>query len=772
MFKIEHLPSKYPFRNIKKLQDLLCSSDRQSDSSSNRQSDSSSDRQSDSSSNRQSDSSSNRQSDSSSNRQSDSSSARQSDTTSSDSISWIQYIPGHVFVCLENGHQLVTFDIDLQETGNNGGSLNEELNRTFQTDQKLIRLIVQPHLHNTVLLILLNGDIEIWNYKSAMLGWSLSGQFRLCSQTGWTISTAELHHKHNAIYWCEHKQHLDDVEWRICRRRLPNNDSGSWNHFTVGEFEILLDNSPECDLFIQKNSLLISPRIPEGLYLRWLNDDSLMELYHYDVGRLQQFQTNQQPVDFTQLILTEISTRGMLNTCCSPIKIIPDFRREDVYFIDSTTQIKTLNSDGNFLVSCQLQISRETLKEGKFFTFAGILGILFKTTFSFYSLATGMHVFEMAPIMSSIFGDNLRMWNTMTSSRQSVGFYTSKSVCEIIPLQNQYQVEMAPPERMKRNLLIEKNKSGTLPITQLNLQTQKFVDTFLKAEENFVIHCTELQGDKVEQQQQQAVIEGQIYELFTSNSYSLSKRQHEIERLQNSRPRNVLKTIQTILQLNDEATDSKADTSVWKAALAVEYDRSALCLPLFDLTCQLLYELQPEILENFLALSDRICDQFVLSTGGSTFKKKVSVYNRAAICILSRISDPENKTAIIVKSRILLNSDIAHSQYQALRLLLEHDLFEESVELVEKLSNNDELHCELYSVIFIELLQKNCLKKFINRIMELLPFNMTVNHLLGLLERIKCLNRDSVFARDSEAEITVADICPYLLTRLTSQSGR
>ncbi|KAK3596974.1 hypothetical protein CHS0354_033633 [Potamilus streckersoni] len=129
-------------------------------------------------------------------------------------IDRIWFSPGHIFISVQEGKQLLTVDAQrLDNQQNNSG-----VHIILDTGSKLLAVLKGvPH---TVYTVQSNGCVLCWSFKQDS-GWSLSQRFDICNAPTAEVIDICYNISHNTIFWCEKRQSSSNKPaYCICRRQL------------------------------------------------------------------------------------------------------------------------------------------------------------------------------------------------------------------------------------------------------------------------------------------------------------------------------------------------------------------------------------------------------------------------------------------------------------------------------------------------------------------------------------------------------------------------
>jgi hypothetical protein len=181
--------------------------------------------------------------------------------------------------------------------------------------------------------------------------------------------------------------------------------------------------------------------------------------------------------------------------------------------------------------------------------------------------------------------------------------------------------------------------------------------------------------------------------------------------------------------------DSNRD---WKSVFGVEVgsgvSRKALHpvapnIPVFELTCRLLYREQPEELVPFVKFAQLARDY--QAQGESAFARrcrKTYFFQRAVQCLpvfVSKETTPTSRMALLAHSDLLLHSELSGSGGSSLGLLLRGHLWEDAVAFLENRAiGSSHKYCSLFQSLLGTMAQEGVLHGYIDRVWRLVPENL------------------------------------------------
>ncbi|XP_033641471.1 uncharacterized protein LOC117301550 [Asterias rubens] len=180
--------------------------------------------------------------------------------------------------------------------------------------------------------------------------------------------------------------------------------------------------------------------------------------------------------------------------------------------------------------------------------------------------------------------------------------------------------------------------------------------------------------------------------------------------------------------------DEELDLSVPVISLAASAPDSNSGLPIFETICRLIYKETPTQLVDFVQLCQQIRDKV---TDESAFLRKKCVGKLYDIA-LGSLPGPDHSRnregAVLAKAELLHLSSISHGHLNALKLLLKHKLWSESINLVQKLADNSLTHSELFHVLLTSLLQeREIISQYCDQLWGCLPKQISSLEFLKLL---------------------------------------
>ncbi|KAL5020250.1 hypothetical protein ScPMuIL_003142 [Solemya velum] len=161
--------------------------------------------------------------------------------------------PGHLFISLDSGLRIVTFDTRSVDKTQD----DEKRCLDLTCDSPVLDILVGRSIPNVAYIIHRNGSVQVWKFRSDF-SWLLIQKFNLCTTPNTVITDVCLHPSQNAVYWCE--SNLSSLSnatvFCIYKRQLPE-DEGKLKNKELGLAIALVHNCPYSQVFAATHGLFI-----------------------------------------------------------------------------------------------------------------------------------------------------------------------------------------------------------------------------------------------------------------------------------------------------------------------------------------------------------------------------------------------------------------------------------------------------------------------------------------------------------------------------------
>ncbi|XP_064622250.1 uncharacterized protein LOC135484572 [Lineus longissimus] len=296
--------------------------------------------------------------------------------------------------------------------------------------------------------------------------------------------------------------------------------------------------------------------------------------------------------------------------------------------------------------------------------------------------------------------------------------------------------------------------------TELNEFISPLIAQYVQLQRDILAHL----DNKSPGSQRSRKVEDEVISLIATNGATdLLGRQVQLEMLAEQYPEEVLAAIMKYLN-NDTDDTSRAEMKKWKEVLGTEPSMSqrGSILPLYQMTCRLLFLDQPSQLVKFVQVAHSMSEQGFGVPGFS--RKTTSLYDRALDAVPDVSKSSIKYDAVVAIAQLLLMSSRPQREHEALRLLLSNEVWEAAISLVAQ-NTSTCIHCELFNVLFVESLKHGFLAKYTSDIMELIPERVNMLYLLDLMKTHLTSNKDGdeVFCSGGDTDIKVGTIRLYLM---------
>ncbi|KAL3868436.1 hypothetical protein ACJMK2_041243 [Sinanodonta woodiana] len=645
--------------------------------------------------------------------------------------------PGHIFISVQEGSQLLTVDAQRLDNQQNNSSVHIILD----TSSKLLDVLQGvPH---TVYTIQTNGCVMCWSFKQES-GWLLSQRFDICNaptaekaakgsdaKTGdliWGPASVLIHNcPASQIHPLTHGVFIntDDVMWNNSVTLLVSIVSGKVTAFVKSSRHDLPDISAHESLDFSSivNQLLhvLSKQIqPVKNLTRWLLDTSSQSLCLLKE-------------DGCLLVIQERHANGeiKLKNIESRISIVDAGFYQGFLCLADKKNIRIFSLRSEKFMSC-IPCPNDEEITGLLRTLHGCVQMGFHTKSHIYFI----QVSKPAPI----------------GSCPAVLLESSKFQTDAIHLAHlDQQREISPHDcrKQKNKMLKSWEDQKQHPFSSKLTETVDLLLTeYWKLEQ---VVRDSLDPVKIIPSSQLMTVKDEVSYLLDARSpMTHSTRQAQLLSLSSQQPWEVLDVLLSYLDIDSEDNLSTSQLQKWLCILTEEGSEVSsscdLALPLFEQICHLLFTQHPSLLLKFVKRGQMVCDQRV---GVSAFIRKrqtLQVYERALRCI----TDPEKSyhvnEALDATVELLIASEQDGSRLKAQKLLIRHKQWLKALALLSEFQDNSSQHILMYQITLDALIQNNCLVEYSDLIFSMMPRCQSIKSVLPMME-------DRTFKKESSTQL-------------------
>lgn len=693
---------------------------------------------------------------------------------------------GHVFVTTCSGKQLYTFDSKSTEH-----IQDVETSSCLDISDDVPVLSVLLKSPQTVLIVFINGVIQIWNYRPDHF-WSKQTVLRLSNSHLATVTDISYSISQNALYWCQ--QDVSEcgttTTYSIYKRQIIEGEEGSKALPKFGPASLIINNCPRCAVFpLGHGVVIVSENESKQAqfvvklctltgHVTLLVDSEWLSVRDVNVHK---------PVNFSQIVikslqhLNKLMGKTVLQTTYSA-------KTQTLHLLYNTGSICTLFHAQD---SRPKEVNVENLRtEGLLgmFVQSQLIGLTYQNEIRLYSVHTGVlsctidipDDSKVHGVVQNLFGNIQQAVYTDDNLLTLQKYSESKDMSEISLLEfSHFQSDAVRLSYIDKMQKYATNKVDTLtleniqkrwidslgipPTSKLQEIVEPYLSQYWKLE--LLMQDGFNNPNAISQLRPQTIMEEVTCLLDPKSSMTRSARQSQLMLLSQFHPLEVLNTLLSYLPLT-EGELSTSQQQKWRCALTQETsDVTGSCdiaIPLFELMCHLLYKHKPDKLFQFVQYGQRVWDQKV---GMSAFVRRRQVpfiLERAVKCLPQPEYSCNPDIAIIAHVNILLTSEVSGCYTKAIHLLLSAEKWTEALDLLNEYRNKCQQYPLLYQMTMAALNKKNVLPKYSDRIFSLMPSLGSTN---DVLENSPSMGQGIFCA--TEDDISMETVRPHLLQCLS-----
>ncbi|XP_076440018.1 BLOC-2 complex member HPS6-like [Babylonia areolata] len=672
-------------------------------------------------------------------------------------VSKVWMVPGHVFVAVENGRKLMTFDC---KPATYQHSIASSMLDFPALKPALLDIFISPLSSSIAYIIQQNGHVHCWQFTSTYQ-WSSLAEFDLCDDAGSEVTNICLHSKRHTFYWCE-LQAGQKSTYRICSSALPDSTvqmtKRSWTS------EVILHDCPSSDLFPLDYGLLIVPRCMENesrVSIFW--QPSILQMVSV-VTVIGSSVTNhhdmRSPLVFSDVLLNNVADLSQVSAQGADLGAKQDHATGLIVLLqlDGTVQsFHVIESDmkQSIAIKC-VKISmpdailRTSHPRDAWNIHRDTIAIATHVnTVRLYSSTEGQLLHELELDI----GISLQSLVCVRSPTVLVAMVTSAGVIlvqggkrtkrtnkeQCLPSDKHFQTdalqvaflaqqrEENPGHHISEELSALHRKWTSLQDREPRSCLSDTVDSYLAE----FWHLEE-EASKLGKSQAQCCPEDSVLgakemvqkAVTRTRGMSPDDAMSELICLSQKYPQELLAVLLGDLDVEKEKLTAE-DQAVWQTTLGLESGDGQAhpqhCSVTFELVCRLLYQERPEALVAFVRNAQTVSEQ---SVGVSAFvrrKHTLQYHMRAMECLPEPSLSKDPQKAALAKAQIIFKGAAERGPEVALRFLLRHCQWSEAISLLRGLGTSFPQYSSLFSLLLQRLLQCQALSDYASEVFRLLP---------------------------------------------------
>lgn len=701
---------------------------------------------------------------------------------------WI--CPGHVFVSVQDGRQLYTFDTKNTTQDENKGCLDLQ-----NLDPPLLE-VLSCDANQSVYTVQRNGYVQCWKFRADRV-WILEQEFNICNSNRSEVTSVCLHPTHNTLYWCEKRTTSSSGQsvFCICRRKITNGEE-TLSERDLGPVEAIMHNICLCHLHPLQHGLAIvikskPPLVSMVIY--WNQSTNSVTMYSGPYTLFVENSTSSQAFDFTSLAFKFISISIQVRNKYSMLGYAYNAQKMELTIIEEGSMIRRLSAGSRMcdkLNEVHLEAGPDKMEKGTtWFCHQGNLGLLHKTNLLLFDMNSGKIVNSIAPPEGAVF---LGKCNTSPASVVSA-VYTGDNVYVIMKQKKKEEWDFTTTSSLKdfqttalHIAHLEQEKTDN-PSTRVKRSLSHLKQTYQKSKDQkpdtklaeivapYLEEYWKLENISTEAFQPSKLacptcVEDEVLHVLDPNSSLLMSDRHaRLLSLAHSHPKQVLAVLESQMEFDTDDI-SAAQIQRWQCILAPDVSLSPVssdvAVPMFEHICRLLYKLEPKKLMQFVKICQMINDQKV---GVSAFIRKrqaIHYYERAVGCVQDVddvVTSPDSAQAFV---SLLLASKQEHCQTRALQFYLDAGQWELSLDLLRDYCDNSQLHFLLFHRLLDKFNKEDVLTDYAVMVFSLMPNIKSLSSVTELISPCDTWTAGGVF---SPSRVPFGQIKPILQKKLLAE---
>ncbi|OWF38159.1 uncharacterized protein LOC110466646 isoform X2 [Mizuhopecten yessoensis] len=710
---------------------------------------------------------------------------------------WVS--PGHVYITINGGTHLYTFDTKPTSKTHeeNRGCLD-----LADLDHPILDILVSSSNYSLAYVVQRNGHVQCWKFRSD-LTWMLVKRFDLCNVNRSEVTSICLHSGQATLYWCERRPTISDVaNYSICKRQIDvDEDKRSAKDY--GSTQVILQNCPSAAVYPVSFGVAIVIKLKPPLVsmvILWLPIASKVVI---NVGphqvELPELGTRQL-IDFRSLAFKLIGYTVQMKPEHKMTGVTYDPQTMEITVIDGQTNVRTFSDTKSSLQKSYQKLDAKDFQETErvinWIKFQGFLAAVFKSHIMLFDQDTGQLVDTLASPDNSEIVDVCHlcpgtMWMSFFTTNniyviQRNKENTEEKIKDMLAVNN-FQtkaVELGYLEQLKtQNCGIPvydritklgkawETESSRPPSTKLAETLNPYLREYWSLEK---FQQEILNGTLVLPSVCPGDIEEEVLRVLSpETSMSMSGRQAWLLLLADKYPQEVLAILMKQLDFDTEDI-SPSQLQRWQCILAkdsvVSPVSTKVAVPMFEHTCRLLFIVQPSKLVNFVKIAQLINDQRVGVSAFIRRRQALQYYDRAIMCLPDLSTSQCIKEATPAYVQLLLASEQDGCEIKAVQTCMDQECWKDAIELMSMYTDSPALHIKLFHTILLCMTQKEVLAQHAEALFTNMPVCKSFD---SVTSAFPLQNKDGsgtssvkqVFASELD-QVHIAQIRPYLLDKV------
>ncbi|XP_059148398.1 uncharacterized protein LOC131935769 isoform X3 [Physella acuta] len=618
-------------------------------------------------------------------------------------VSQVWALPGHILITTDNGRKLFTFDCKPLSYQNmsNIGCLDISHLRSSLVDVFMVSV-------DTVALVDSAGQMKFWRF-GADFSWSLVGNLSLSTSGNTEVISVAYLSTLRCLLWCEKSSPTSAVTtYCICKRQLPR---GFEHHAETDQStrEIILSNCPPCEMLTMSNDVVFirNKFVPEHVSVHMMYDFQSQLIVFY-IGNESISFPAVPAIDFQETMLICVSYLAKADPGQGNLGVRADNSRGEVAVLHSGGQLeyytcftdtgkKKMSKKSTILKSLICEDSN--LKSSDWFLHKGHVGVFVQGTVHIFRLQdfslvcvtklfTTCNIYQVIPSTSPAYFawilTHEQMFGLQGKDTKGKEMFNS---ADKLPDDHLLQTDVLriahlQEERLENfdyntNQQLEKLKKqytdgkNVQPHSQISQTIVPYLEEYWRLESLLKVL---IESKMVVMKGEENVGESMVSSLMEMRSLSKSSQHAKMLWLSQVYPEELLNYLCKGITIDCIVVD-QMEIPRWQAVLGIESSD----LMSFEIICRLLFQLHPDKLLNFVKCAESVSEH---SVGVSAFVRKkhtLIYYKTACNCLPDCVASSNPKMAALVKSKLILASEVSNCVEKALKYLLQHELWSVSV---------------------------------------------------------------------------------------------
>lgn len=656
--------------------------------------------------------------------------------------------PGHLFIAVNDGHRLFTFDckpVTQQHAFDSGNldisSLPSPINNIFMTSD------------DTVAIVCNSGHIYPCKFEKDS-SWTRLTDYDLCSAPGSEVLSVSYSTSAKCLVWCEKlltsaSSQKADVQsavpyvYRICKQIL---NAGS-------EVDVILYNCPPFEIdALTEDLLFFTSRYDKDqvtVHAVYNCKNHSLNLYIGEKNIEKPLSSYLFATDFQEMAKSCLSNLVKCKTGTGDLGVRADCFNKKVVVFSSTGELECFSCVKEKGDTCSWKVRKKTynlsqhinkflrVEKCQWFFSRGCLGFIYQEKIYIIELngntmscardelqETQIAVPSHSPAFLAWILTSSGLWSLQSSEKKNnkqemlKGNLSEEHMIstDIIHLANLHEKKLTEYESKvvsELNYLKENWSKKGLSHSQLAQSVEPYLNEYWKLES---ISDSLLDIKRPLQEDKDSITKTFIKDFMQSNGDSRAMKHAKLVWLSQIEPRLLLEFLcQGITIQNEEVKES--ELIKWQTLLGLEGGD----MTNFEFVCRLLFLLHPEKLFPFVKCAESASEQ---SVGVSAFvRKKHSLvfYKAACDCLPETKFSSNPKEAQLAKTKLILASGTDHCVEQALKQLLQYSMWEEAISLLQDEVDNKEMLPTFLFTTLKAMTQGQVLQNYVKDLLSIMP---------------------------------------------------